>query len=211
MGVLVCVAHPDDEAIGVGGTIAKYAKKGRNVVTIIFSLGEGSNPLLDPEYLTKRRRNESIKVGKMLGVKEVIFMGLGDVGFVKDIADKEVKRKLRVYFERFKPKTIFTHCIDDPHPHHRAVASLIKDVVDELGVDANIYTFTVTNPLRFIHRERPRLYINISDTFEKKMKALDVFKSQKEYMFYIDPLIRFSAWYHGFRSGNRYAEVFHLW
>jgi len=211
MTILVCVAHPDDEAIGVGGTIAKYTKKGRDVVSIIFSLGEGSNPLLDPEYLTKTRRSESKKVGKKLGVKDVVFMGLGDVGFLKDIAHPEVKEQFKGYLRKFNPDFLFTHCIDDPHPHHRALANLVKESIKDLKLKTRIYTFTVTNPLRIVHRERPRLYVDVSDTFETKLKALDMFKSQKEYMFYFKPMLRLLSWYYGFKSGYKYAEVFHLW
>jgi LmbE family N-acetylglucosaminyl deacetylase len=126
MTVLVCVAHPDDEAIGVGGTIAKYAKEGEKVISIIFSLGEGSNPLLDPDYLTKRRQIESKKVGKLLGVKEVLFMGLSDIGFLKDISSEDVRNKFKIYLKKYKPELIFTHCLDDPHPHHRVISQLVK-------------------------------------------------------------------------------------
>ena len=57
MVIMVFAAHPDDEVIGAGGTIAKYAREGRQVVSVIFSYGEGSDPASEPENIIQKRVN----------------------------------------------------------------------------------------------------------------------------------------------------------
>jgi len=53
--ILFLCAHNDDQIVGAGGTIAKYAKEGRKIVTIIFSFGETSMPYLQ-EKISRRTR-----------------------------------------------------------------------------------------------------------------------------------------------------------
>ena len=220
MAILVFAAHPDDEILGAGGTIAKYASEGKEVVTIIFSFGEGSDPtawtlgvpISDPVYLTSTRAKESVKASKMIGTKEVIFLGLRDQKFAEDIKRKD--KIIKEILERYQPSQIFTHCPDDPHPAHRLVANLIKDCIKEANLKSRpkMYTFTIFSPLRFINRNALRKYVDISDTFTIKKKALRYFKTQKQYLdnYYI-PLIQLQNWIDGFKSRCKYAEVFYKW
>ena len=55
MTILVFAAHPDDEVLGCGGTIAKCSREGRKVVTVIFSHGEGSDPLKDQKIVSNKK------------------------------------------------------------------------------------------------------------------------------------------------------------
>ena len=220
MAILVFAAHPDDEVLGCGGTIAKYAKEGKEVTTVVFSFGEGSDPtawtlgvpISDPVYLTSTRAKESLKASKILGTKEVIFLGLRDRKFAEDIHKKD--KIITEILERYQPERVFTHCPDDPHPAHRLVANLVKDCIDKakLKQKPKIYTFTIFSPLRFANRNNPRRYIDISETFATKKKALKYFKTQKQYLDnYYTPLIQFQNWIDGFKSRCKYAEVFYKW
>ena len=65
--ILFLIAHNDDQLIGAGGTIAKYAKEGKKVVTIIFSFGESSNPLEQDIFTRRTRVKESKQAAKVLG------------------------------------------------------------------------------------------------------------------------------------------------
>jgi LmbE family N-acetylglucosaminyl deacetylase len=209
---LVFVAHPDDEALGAGGTIAEYARDGKSIYSIIFSYGEGSDPLLDPEYITKKRIAESKRAANILGNRQAIFLGLRDLKFIEDIKKPIVRHKVRELLKKHKPKRIFTHTIDDAHPAHRAVASLVYKEIKKLGLKTSIYTFNISNPLRLKHRDKPRLYIDISKTFETKKRAIDAFKTQRKYLItYYAPLIYMQNWLAGLKIGCNAAEVFHKW
>ena len=84
MATLVCFhAHPDDEAIGTGGTIARAASLGHRVVLVVATGGEyGEVPedLADGESLTDRRREETMRSAEVLGISRVEFLGYSDSG-----------------------------------------------------------------------------------------------------------------------------------
>jgi len=211
MTEIVFVAHPDDEVLGCGGTIAKHVKEGKKVIIVIFSHGEGSEPLTDPKILTEKRVKESRRASALLGCKELIFLGLSDLKFIKEIEEPTTLKKIEDILKKYKPKAIFTHILDDPHPAHRAVANLIKKLVDELKLKTQIFTFTIALPFRFALRRQPRLYVDITETFKLKEKALKMFKSQKKWLLYYSLISLLKNWFAGFKAGCKYAEVFYKW
>ena len=84
MGTLVCLhAHPDDECISTGGTMARAAAEGHRVVLIVATNGEhGEVPddLADGETLADRRRAETDASAAVLGVDRVVWLGYEDSG-----------------------------------------------------------------------------------------------------------------------------------
>ena len=84
MGTLVCLhAHPDDECIGTGGTMARAAAEGHRVVLVIATNGEyGEVPqdLAEGETLVDRRRAEADRSAAVLGVHRVVWLGYRDSG-----------------------------------------------------------------------------------------------------------------------------------
>ena len=87
MAVLVCFhAHPDDEAIATGGTVAKAAKEGHRVVLVTATRGEhGEFPdgFLDAdETLAERREKEMLEATRVLGAHRHVFLGYRDSGMM---------------------------------------------------------------------------------------------------------------------------------
>ncbi|MGB0112798.1 MAG: PIG-L family deacetylase [Ilumatobacteraceae bacterium] len=84
MGTLVCFhAHPDDEVISTGGTIARAAAEGHRVVLVVATNGEfGETPedLGDSESLVDRRRAETEASAQVLGIDRVVWLGYRDSG-----------------------------------------------------------------------------------------------------------------------------------
>ena len=84
MGTLVCLhAHPDDECISTGGTIARAAAEGHRVVLVVATNGDhGEVPadLAAGETLVERRRNETLASAATLGVHRVEWLGYEDSG-----------------------------------------------------------------------------------------------------------------------------------
>ncbi len=84
MATLVCFhAHPDDEAISTGGTIARAAAEGHRVVLVVATGGEwGEHPddLADGESLADRRRLELAESAAVLGIAEIHWLGYADSG-----------------------------------------------------------------------------------------------------------------------------------
>ena len=71
MKVLVVAPHPDDEIIGVGGTMAKRTAKGDEVYVCIVT--KGVPPIFNVDFIEQDRR-ECREADRLLGVKETIFL-----------------------------------------------------------------------------------------------------------------------------------------
>src|SRR5919112_679779 len=87
MATLVCFhAHPDDEAIATGGTMAKAAADGHRVVLVLATRGEHGEAepgvLREGETLGSRRVAETIRAAEILGVSRVEFLGYEDSGMI---------------------------------------------------------------------------------------------------------------------------------
>lgn len=84
MGTLVCFhAHPDDESIATGGTIARAVAEGHRVVLVVATDGDhGEVPadLADGESLADRRKKETADSAEVLGISEVVWLGYKDSG-----------------------------------------------------------------------------------------------------------------------------------
>ena len=203
--VLVLCAHPDGQIIGPGATIAKYAEEGKKVYAFIFSYGE-MNPFWLKARITKQiRKNESDEAGKIIGITKTIYLGLKEGMFEKEIKEKKIKNKVKDFIRRHNIKKIFTHSLDDPHPDHKVIANFALEVASK-GI--NVYTFKVWNPFSLKHSSEPKIYVDVSKTFKKKMMALKKFKSQSLVIWMFIPFLYFGASYNGLKNGKRFCESF---
>jgi len=207
--ILVFCAHNDDQILGLGGTLAKYAKEGKEIVSIIFSFGESSHPWLIPKEIIETRVRESKKADKILGIKESIYLGLKEGNFLKQIKEKNIDKKIKDILKKYKPIKIFTHSRDDPHPDHQAVHKVVLDVADKIKKKYDVYTFTVWNPIKLLKRNNPKLVIDITKTINKKVNAFQIHKSQKVAKVSLMWSIYFRAFMNGFQNKMKYAEIFY--
>jgi LmbE family N-acetylglucosaminyl deacetylase len=207
--VLVICAHSDDQVIGAGGTIAKFARDGGQVRTFICSFGEQSHPHLKEIDVRKMRVAESKTADKVLGGHGVLFLGMKEGHFLEDYDALQWREKLLRHIHVFKPAMILTHSPDDPHPDHRAVYKIVLDLHSKGKLNAEVYTFDIWTLFHTSQRHSPRLVIDISKSFTRKLDALSSFRSQKVALFTLLWSVYVKAVYYGLKRGVRYAEVFH--
>jgi LmbE family N-acetylglucosaminyl deacetylase len=127
----MCVfAHPDDESLGVGGTLAKYAAEGVETYLITATRGErgrfGTNkesPGL--EVVGKVREAELLAAAKELGIREVNFLDYID-GELDQANSLEAVAKIAAHIRRVKPHVVVTFGPEGAygHPDHIAVSQL---------------------------------------------------------------------------------------
>ncbi len=206
--IIIFCAHNDDQVIGCGGTIAKYSKEGKKVMTIIFSYGELSHPHLQRKVVVKTRVKESLKAEKILGGSGIIYLGLDEGKFAQQIKDKKVDKRLKSMIKEKKPAKIFTHSSDDPHPDHRAVNSIITKILEEMNYKDELYSFDIWNFLQTKKRNTPKLIVDISNTFKKKVEAFKANKSQQITIFTLMGSVYLKAIINGWNNNYKYAEVF---
>ena len=95
--VLFLCAHNDDQIVGAGGTVAKYSKEGKKIITIIFSFGENSNPLEQDKVTRKTRVIESKRASRILGEEEIYYLGLKEIRIVITVTYIFYQEKLTKY------------------------------------------------------------------------------------------------------------------
>jgi LmbE family N-acetylglucosaminyl deacetylase len=127
----MCVlAHPDDESLGTGGTLAKYAAEGVETYLVTATRGEhgrfGTSPSRPADAVVGQTREAELRAAaRELGVRDVIVLGYPDGGVdavPPTIAQEAIAEQLR----RIKPQVVATFGPDGAygHPDHIAVSQL---------------------------------------------------------------------------------------
>ncbi len=186
--LMVVTPHPDDAEFGVAGTVARLTKEGKQVVYVVCTNGDKgtSDRNMKPEKLAEIRENEQLTAAKLLGVKEVVFLGYPDQG-LEDRHD--FRRNLVRAIRRFKPFAVATA---DPyrkymwHRDHRVAGIVTLDAVFPYSRDHLSYPELLDEGLEphkvremwFWGAEEPNYRLDITDTLDIKMAALACHQSQ---------------------------------
>lgn len=147
--VLAVVAHPDDETLAMGATLAELARSGVVVELVVLTAGEAALDHLgrSVDGLAARRLAELRVACRELGVH------LEEIGTWPDgqlsAAGAEVEDRLGEVAERLEPRAVITLWADDPHPDHRAAALAAQAVARATGVPV------VSMPLWAVHWTDP--------------------------------------------------------
>lgn len=206
--ILVFSAHNDDQIIGAGGTLAKYAKQGKEVIVYIFSFGEASHPHFHKEEIIKTRMKELHQADDILCIEKSILLGLKEGDFFNEFTKKRWKEILVRAIQEKKPTKIFTHSLDDPHPDHKAVNNIVLSILKEQKYKGEIYTFDIWNPFNLRNRNLPKLVSDITETMPMKVRALKFHESQFLALVTMLPSMYARAIVNGLAYGYRYAEKF---
>lgn len=218
--ILVVVAHPDDEVIGCGGTLARLLQENKDI--FVFILGNGSfryslnnieiNKLKKEDAIRKEQCQDSMKI---LGVKNY-KIGTFVAGKFNQEPIVDVGKRIEEIINEFQPDTIFTHSnIDINTDHlitHQAVIQATRPNV--LNKIENVLSFELPSSTewRFTNTFSPNVFINIEQTINIKIRAMNAYYTEiREYPFPRSDLgIRTLAGYRGMQSGLNYAEAFCL-
>ncbi|MBI5351419.1 MAG: PIG-L family deacetylase [Chloroflexi bacterium] len=220
-------AHPDDQDFTVAGTLAKWAKAGCKVISVLITSGDsGSNDVSKGvEYkpmLAKIREEEQRSANAVLGIAETVFLHYPDGELVASMElRKELTRLIRIY----KPDVVVS---GDPsgwfygngyinHPDHRAAAeSAVYAVFPSAGTRL-IFTdllkagYEPHNVKRlYIHgTEKSDTWVDISETLDIKIEALKKHISQSD-THEVDKWIREWAQEEGKEKGLAFAEAYRV-
>jgi LmbE family N-acetylglucosaminyl deacetylase len=126
---LMCVlAHPDDESLGSGGTIAKYSREGIQTFVVTATRGErgrfGDAPESPgPDIVGRTREAELRAAAKELGVREVVFLDYHD-GDLDRAPVAEAAARIASHIRRIRPQVVLTFAPDGAygHPDHIAIS-----------------------------------------------------------------------------------------
>lgn len=177
--ILAFGAHADDVEIGMGGTIAKYCAKNKDIVICDLTQAEMSS-----NGTIHSRMDEARYSGEILGIKHRINAYLPDRGlYLREEYISRVASIIRMY----KPKLVFAPYAIDRHPDHGNCTTIIEEAcfsagirkyVDELDQQPHRVTTIYYYMINGFHK--PDFVIDISEYITKKTDSLKAYKSQFE-------------------------------
>lgn len=188
--VLIVQAHPDDADFACGGTAARLAEAGANVIYVVATNGEaGTNDAsMTKERLTEIRRAEQREANAALGVNGTIFLGHED-GRLRRVPDLD--EQIIALLRKHRPALVFTFDPGWPehnmHPDHRAVgiatirAAQFSNLALTFTGGESAEPFQCGELLLYGPR-RPNLFVDVSKYSFMKLKALAAHRSQMEHM-----------------------------
>jgi LmbE family N-acetylglucosaminyl deacetylase len=187
MNILVIAAHPDDEVLGCGGTVARLAAEKHDVFIAI--LGEGitsryANRLdADPEAVQVLRKR-SQEVARMLGARDLAMFSLPDNRF-DTVPLLDVVKIIEDLIARWAPQVVYTQHGGDLNVDHavtfRATMTATRPMKG-CSVRA-VYAYEVASSTEWAFQQfsppfRPNVFVDISTTLALKMKAMEAYESE---------------------------------
>jgi bacillithiol biosynthesis deacetylase BshB1 len=208
LDMLAISPHPDDVELCCGGLIAKMAGKGYHVGIIDLTRGE-----LGTEGTGDIRMQEATKAADLLGVQIRENMDLGDCEVASGFDEA---RKLADLIRQYKPSLIVAPYGDDHHPDHAASRKLVDKAVflstlSKVQTDHEVHQFEMVAYYMLHKTFDPLFIVDVTQNYEKKLKAIKAYKSQMKLMLETEGLltsIELRDQIYGSRAGVKYGEPF---
>ena len=174
--VLVIAAHPDDEVLGCGGTVALHAQNGDEVWSVIVCEGASLRNVKQSDSDTHHAQNAA----DVLGVSNLIMLDFPDQR-LDTFTLTEVITPLEKVVNEFKPNIIYCQYGGDINRDHELLfKALMVAVRPTVTCIEAVYAFETASstewafPRTFV----PDTWVDISGTLDKKLKAISCYKSE---------------------------------
>jgi LmbE family N-acetylglucosaminyl deacetylase len=193
---LVIAAHPDDPDFGVGGTAARLAKEGHAVHYLVCTSGDAGSedPTIPPEDLIRTREAEQVVAGRILGLSGVHFLRFPDGELQPTL---ELRKAIVRAMRRLEADVVMCQdprpLVDDEgtylnHPDHRAAGQAALDAAFPAAGNPSAFRDLLSEGLEahkvrevwlyFGGGQHANHWVDISDTIEQKIQALESHASQ---------------------------------
>jgi LmbE family N-acetylglucosaminyl deacetylase len=217
--VLIVAAHPDDEVLGCGGTIAKHVADGDSVSIIFFTDGVGARHLGDDARYESDQvlRNESaIAAAAILGAAAPTSLGFPD-NRLDSVDLLDLVQALEAKSRRIQPSIVYTHWFGDLNIDHRRVYQAVLTAfrpTDDSSV-LQIRSFEVPSSTEWGDRSitprfNPTSYVDISAFLGVKFRAMEAYAQEMRPFPHprsLEALKALAQW-RGAESGLLAAEAF---
>jgi LmbE family N-acetylglucosaminyl deacetylase len=181
--VLVFAAHPDDETLGCGGTIARHVEAGDEVHVVVVTDGSSAQYPGDQGTLT-RKQGEARAAMKILGVEDLVLGTMPDMR-LDTVPSVELARFLTDHVRRVDPHVVYTHHSADINLDHRLVfdATLVATRPTGASRLRTVYAYEVASSTEWgqAHPDRvfrPNSFIDISAVLHRKLRALAAYQTE---------------------------------
>jgi N-acetylglucosamine malate deacetylase 1 len=226
--ILVIAAHPDDEVLGCGGTIARHVAEGCDVHTLILAEGVTSRDVNRDEIARKKELSVLVEtarsVGAFLGVRSVDLVSFPDNRMdtlpLLDVI-KTVEKKIR----QTRPSVVYTHYFGDLNIDHQvthqAVVTACRPYPEQTVKTLLFFEIASSTDWQSASSGKgfyPNWFVDISgsdnkDTYvDKKLRALEMYADEMRSFPHARSIdvVKARALYCGAGVGNKAAEAFVL-
>ena len=195
MNILAIGAHPDDIEYGCAGTLIKYAERGHHIYLMVLTKGQEGGS-------SKIREQEQENAAELMSTQKIFWGGYHDTQLP---LNKELIEKIEEVLGEVNPDLILANYGDDTHQDHRI---LTQATMSATRYVRNVLFFEVPTTQNF----NPQVYVDISDTLERKFKVLEshasqVMKTNIKDMYIIE-LAQANATFRGIQGRVKFAEAF---
>lgn len=194
MNILVVCAHPDDETIGMGGTLKKLSKD--HDITLLFvaegvtgrrKSGYENNPAYDVSDDEMKKMNEEIEVRKeharnalaVLGIKKVRFLDLPNVE-LDQIPLLRIIKEIEEEVEETNCNMIFTHHFNDLNIDHKVVyeatITAARPIPRSPVFAIASFEIPAATDWKYPYQFRPNLFIDITEELNAKIEAFKAYQ-----------------------------------
>jgi len=185
--ILIVAAHPDDEVLGCGGTMARLVKEGHEVRIAILAegmtaRGKQREDTADEDLVRLHRQAQ--EAADVVGAKELILCKLPD-NRLDTIPLLDVIKVVEDLITRIRPSVIYTHHSGDLNIDHgvvhRAVLTATRPVAGQTVRE--IYAYEVPSSTEWALQRlepvfRANVFVDITETIETKIAAMACYKSE---------------------------------
>lgn len=218
--VLVIAAHPDDELLGVGGAVRRFADQGIICRAVIVGEGITSRSEKRNDADTNELamlKEDARKAASVVGYETIDFCDLPD-NRLDGMELLDVIKVVSKYVKKYKPDTIFTHHHGDLNIDHRIVCEAVITACRPVGdyFVEKIYSFETPSSTEWNYTYEepftPNAYIDVTDTVEAKVEGMKCYRSESTVFPHprSAEALRALATFRGSNVGMEKAEAFML-
>ena len=201
MNIVVLAPHPDDEAIGCGGTLRLRIDGGDRVVAVFLTSGELGVKDCPRDEACRLREAEATEAAEILGVAQLDFLRLRDLDVAAQI--NEASARLAAVLLREEPGLIFLPHPQEWHPDHRVSLPLVRKTIASISVRPVLATYEVWTPLA-----EHDWASDVTTTMSAKLRAVRCYSSQLASFRYDRAVLGLNKYRGELAARCRYAEVF---
>ncbi len=176
--VLVIGAHPDDEVLGAGGTIAKHADMGDEVHVLILT--EGTTEQYKDKSIVDKKKQQAKSCAKSIGVEQVWFGDLPDMR-LKETPHVEINAIIEDICDQINPNIVYTHSRREVNQDHVAVHDSTLVATRPTTNIQTILTYETPSSTDFSPQSDgfdPNVFVDITAQLDRKIDAFSEYKTE---------------------------------
>lgn len=213
MNVSIIAAHPDDELLGLGGTVARHVTAGDEVTVLIVA--DGAMSRYEPEAVASLQ-SQCLAAADVLGISKVDFLGLPDQR-LDTVPKLEIVQAIESHLDVMRPDVVYAHHWGDVNADHQAVSDAVLTACRPVGewFPSKLHFFETPSASEWgrpdpASKFAPTRFVDIGATIDRKLEAMACYTSEVRPHPHPRSLesLRARAAYWGQFAGCSYAEPF---